>query len=99
MIPKEQIKHIAKLAKLDLDENQEADLTKDLDSILDYVQKTKEADIADVKATTHSIDLKNIFREDSVEVCEPSIVEIIKEDFPQKKGEYLKVKSVFNNGD
>ena len=59
----------------------------------------KEADITGIEPTSHCIGLENVFRNDSIEVCDPETVKIIKDDFSQTKGEYLKVKSVFNNGD
>ncbi|MBP6891109.1 Asp-tRNA(Asn)/Glu-tRNA(Gln) amidotransferase subunit GatC [Candidatus Parcubacteria bacterium] len=99
MISKDQIQHIAKLAKLDLSKSEEENLAKDLDSILDYVEKMKEADVTKIEPTSHCIGLTNVFRSDGIEVCDPTTIKIIKDDFLQTKGEYLKVKSVFNNGD
>lgn len=99
MISEEQIKHIAKLARINIDDEKIKKFSNDLSSVLDYVEKLKQADISNIEETTHALDLKNVLRDDSAVVCDPSVIQIIKDDFVAENGDYLKVKSVFNNGD
>lgn len=50
MITKEEVQHIAKLARLGLTENEIEKFRKELSSILDYVEKLKEVDVSGVEA-------------------------------------------------
>ena len=48
-ITKEQVKHVAKLARLKLSEEELVSSTKELSSILDYMEKLNELDTSDVE--------------------------------------------------
>ena len=64
MITKEEVQHIAKLARLGLTEKEIEKFQKELSSILDYIEKLKEVDISGIEPTSHSILLENIMRND-----------------------------------
>jgi len=64
MISKEEVKHIAKLARLGLTEKEIAKYQRELSSILDYVEKLKEVDVSRVEPTSHSIAMENVMRDD-----------------------------------
>ena len=64
MLSKEEVKHIAKLARLGLNEKEIEKFQKELSSILDYIEKLKEVDVAKVKPTAHSMEMENVMRED-----------------------------------
>jgi len=62
---KETIDHIAKLALLELSEEEKEKLSKELGDILNYFKKLDDLDTSNVRPMTHPIDgLKNVFRED-----------------------------------
>ena len=62
---KETIDHIAKLALLDLSEEEKVKLAKEVGDILNYFKKLDNLDTSNVRPLTHPIDgLKNVFRED-----------------------------------
>ena len=63
MISKEEVKHIAKLARLGLSEKETEKFQKELSSILDYIEKLKEVDVSGVPEMTHAVETKNVFRE------------------------------------
>jgi aspartyl-tRNA(Asn)/glutamyl-tRNA(Gln) amidotransferase subunit C len=65
-ITKEQVKHIALLSRLELDEGETEIYQEQLSRILDYVEKLKEVDTKDIEPTSHVIELNNIFRKDEV---------------------------------
>src|SRR3989338_3760765 len=67
MISKEDIEHLKDLARVEFGAKETEKLAKDLGEILGYVDKLKEADVSSVSEMTHSVDLKNVFREDSAE--------------------------------
>jgi len=94
MISKKEVQHIAKLARLSLTEKEIKKLQKELSSILDYFEKLKEVDITDVKPTSHSIEIENIFREDEPKRELLERVNKIIEMAPQKEKNYLKVKPI-----
>lgn len=95
MISKEEVRHIAKLARLGLTEKEVEKFQKDLSSILDYFEKLKEVDIAGVEPTSHSVLVENIMREDKeTEKLKNRKTEKLLELAPETKEGYLKVKSV-----
>lgn len=55
---------IAKLARLELNDDEAKSLEKDLSDIINYVNKLSEVNTSGVKATTQVHNLVNIFRED-----------------------------------
>jgi aspartyl-tRNA(Asn)/glutamyl-tRNA(Gln) amidotransferase subunit C len=94
MISKEEVKHIAKLAKIELKDEEVAKFQKDLSSILGYFEMLKKIDTKQVEPTFHPSKTKeNILREDK-SCIEESADEIAKA-FPEKRDGYVKVKAVF----
>lgn len=67
MITKQVIDHIAHLARLDLDGAEKLRLQKDLTQILTYVDQLTALDLTGVEATSHAVDVQNVFRDDVVE--------------------------------
>jgi len=65
-ITKEEIIHVATLARLHLSGEEIESLTGQLDDILSYVDKLNGLDTEGVAPTTHALDIHNAFREDEV---------------------------------
>ena len=65
-ITPEEVRYVAKLARLSLSEAEVEKTTQQLDSILSYVEKLGELDTTGVLPTTHALDVRNAFREDEV---------------------------------
>ena len=65
-ISTDEVRHVAKLARLQLAEEEVGPLTEQLDRILSYVAKLNELDTTGVTPTTHALSLQNAFREDLV---------------------------------
>lgn len=65
-ITKEQVTHVANLARLNLTEEEKEHMTKDMGSIITFVDQMNALDISDVKPTDHIIPINNVFREDVV---------------------------------
>jgi aspartyl/glutamyl-tRNA(Asn/Gln) amidotransferase C subunit len=91
MISKEEVEHIAKLARLELTEKEVAKMQKDLTGILDYFNllknvpeiKIKSAEVLDVRA-----------RKDEVINKDVGIGEKLVALAPDKKDGYIKVKAI-----
>ncbi len=64
---KEDVKHIADLAKLELTEEEVEELTPQLSGVLEYIEQLKEVDTTNVEPTAQVTGLSNVFREDEVE--------------------------------
>jgi aspartyl-tRNA(Asn)/glutamyl-tRNA(Gln) amidotransferase subunit C len=95
MISKEETEHIAKLARLGLDEDEIKKYQKDLSSILDYIEKLKEVDVEGIKPFTHSDALANVTRKDVKNKRTREQIDKLIKLMPESKDGYLKVKSVF----
>lgn len=63
-ISKDQVKHVAHLARLAITENEADKLANQLDSIITYAEQLNELDTDGVEPTTHVLDLKNVLRKD-----------------------------------
>ena len=66
-IERETVLHVARLARLDLREDELDRLTLELGAILDAVSKVAELDLADVPPTSHPLDVVNVWAEDEPE--------------------------------
>lgn len=65
-ITKEQVEHVANLARLNLTETEKEHFTKDMEAIIAFADQLNSLDIADVKPTDHIIPINNVFRKDEV---------------------------------
>ena len=66
-ISKEEIEHIAKLAKLRFSGSELNHLKLELSKIVSYVEKLNELELQDVPETAHMHGLANVFRDDVVD--------------------------------
>ncbi len=66
MPSKEEVHYIAHLARIHLQDEEVERLSRDLERILEYIEKLKELDVEGIKPTSHVLPLKNVFREDAV---------------------------------
>ena len=65
-ISKEQVEHVAKLARLEVSENEKAMFARQLSAILTYMDQLKEVDTEGVEPTATVLPTENVFREDEV---------------------------------
>jgi len=65
-ISKEELLHVAQLARLELDDKAIATFSDQIGTILTYVDQLKGVDTEDVRPTSHAIALTNAFREDEL---------------------------------
>ncbi len=63
-IPRDQIEHIAVLARLSLSDEEKDLFATQLGSILEYVEKLNELDTSAVPPTSHVLSLRNVMRDD-----------------------------------
>ena len=65
-ISRDDVAHLAKLARIDLTEAELDHLAPQLEVILESVAKVSEVSDADVPPTSHAVPLRNVFRVDEV---------------------------------
>lgn len=60
------VEHVARLARLELGEEEKQLFAGQMDAILGYVEKLKELPTDDILPTSHAVPMENAFREDLV---------------------------------
>jgi aspartyl-tRNA(Asn)/glutamyl-tRNA(Gln) amidotransferase subunit C len=64
MIDREQVLHVARLARLDLSEAEVERFTRELSAVLDHIETIGALDLEDVPPTSHVVDVTNRLRAD-----------------------------------
>ena len=64
MLSREQVLHVARLARLELSEEELDRMGEELSGVLDHIEKIGELDLDDVAPTSHVIDVENVLRPD-----------------------------------
>jgi aspartyl-tRNA(Asn)/glutamyl-tRNA(Gln) amidotransferase subunit C len=64
MIDRDQVLHVARLARLRLSEDEVERMTGELSSVLGHIEKIGELDLDDVAPTSHVVELENVLRPD-----------------------------------
>jgi len=101
MISKDQVHHIAKLARISLTKEEEEKFQKELSLILDYVGKLKEVKVEGVNPFFQSScqnfngEPQVLVREDKVNEQTSETKEKLIESAPDHEKRYLKVKPIF----
>ncbi len=93
-LSKQQIEHIAKLARLELSEKELKIYGEQLSGILNYIDQLKEVDVKGVEPTAQVTGLENVFRNDKVLDWPEEENEIALKNAPELEGGQLKVKRV-----
>ena len=93
MLGKDEVKHIAKLARLELTDTEIEKMQKDLSGILDYFNVLKRAPRANTEINAQS-PAKNTLRKDEAVQKPASLANNLIAQAPDKKEGYIKVKSI-----
>ena len=88
-ISKEDVLHVAALARLDLTEDEVGRLEQQLNAILDAVSKVSELDLEDVPPTSHPLDVVNVFGADEPRPSLP--LEDVLANAPAREGDLFRV--------
>jgi aspartyl-tRNA(Asn)/glutamyl-tRNA(Gln) amidotransferase subunit C len=64
MIDREQVLHVARLARLRLSDAEVEAMTGELSSVLGHIEKIGELELDDVEPTSHVVGLENVLRAD-----------------------------------
>jgi aspartyl-tRNA(Asn)/glutamyl-tRNA(Gln) amidotransferase subunit C len=64
MLSREQVLHVARLARLELTDDEQGRMAEELSKVLDYMETMSELDLADVEPTSHVVAVENALRAD-----------------------------------
>lgn len=96
-ISEEQVRQVARLARLKLTDEQLRRYAVDLAAILDYVEQLEGVDTEGVEPLSHPLALGNVFREDQVG---PSLApDAALANAPQRQDNFFRVPKVLDRGD
>jgi len=88
-ITREEVLHVAKLARLELTVEEVERLTEQLGAILEAVSKVSELDLSDVPPTSHPLELVNTWGEDEPRASLP--LDEVFVNAPDREGDLFKV--------
>lgn len=94
-LTQEQVRHVAKLARLQLDEKDLDQLANDLSNILKYISKLEELDVTHVQPMAHPIEMANVLRED--QPVAGLSTQAVLENAPEKDAPFFKVPKVLGD--
>lgn len=94
MISKEQVIKIAALARMNLSEKETEKMSKDLESILNYIDQLNRADISGSDLSEEKIHSNSSLREDCAVSQSEKTIELMLNQAPQKEEGYIKVKEI-----
>lgn len=92
MITIKDVEHVAKLARLELTQEEKEKFSKQLGDILKYVEQMNQVDTQGVEPMSHAIPMVNVMREDAV-VSENTKVELMA-NAPLKEDGFFRVPKI-----
>ncbi|AJA47438.1 glutamyl-tRNA(Gln) amidotransferase subunit C 1 [Clostridium pasteurianum DSM 525 = ATCC 6013] len=91
-VSKKDVEYVAELARLSFNEEEKEELIKDLNKVLEYVEKLNELDTENTDIIVNPYYIENKFREDEIEAS-MELKEVLN-NAPQKLEEYIMVPKI-----
>ena len=93
-ITNEEVRKVAHLARLELNEDEINNHVEQLEKILEYINQLEKIDTDDVPCTTRAIEVINVFRKDENKNsdCRQELLEL----GPSREDKYFKVPKIIN---
>ena len=91
VIDRDQVLHVARLARLELTDEEVATMASELSGILEHVERINELDLDNVEPTSHVVTLENVLRSDEPRPSWPR--EDVLERAPDQAGGSFRVPS------
>lgn len=92
MITKKEVEHVAKLARLELSEEEIGKYTEQFSNIIDYFNQLSEVNTENIEPMAHAIPMVNVMREDKVKL--PYTRDEILANAPQDEDGFFKVPKI-----
>ena len=93
-LSKDEIQHIAKLARLELTEAELKKYGGQLSAVLNYIDQLKEVEVKGVEPTAQVTGLENVLRSDEIKNWDEKEIEEALADAPEREDRFIKVKRV-----
>ena len=93
-ITNEEVKKVAQLARLELNNDEISNHAEQLEKILEYIKQLEKIDTDDTPCTTRAIEVNNVFRKD--EMKNSNCTEELLELGPSKEDKYFKVPKIMD---
>jgi len=94
-ISKEEVRYVAKLARLELAEAEVSKFQQELSTIIDYIAQLQEVGTENVSPTFQTTGLKDVLRQDVVDEGRELSPEEVLANAPEAKNGHIKVRPVF----
>jgi len=94
-IDEAQVRHVARLARLDLTDEEVDRFSRQLSAILDYMEKLRELETDSVEPPAHCLPIRNVFREDVV--GESLGAKLALENAPERVENFFKVPKILDD--
>ena len=91
-ISKDIVKYVANLSYIKLNRKEEEKLSKQLEDIIQFIDKLKEVDISLIESASHILPISNVFREDKLKES-INVKEVLK-NAPEKRKDFFVVPKV-----
>ena len=88
-ISRDEVLHVARLARLELTDDEVAKFQEQLSAILDAVSTVSELDLSDVPPTAHPLEIQNAWDEDVARPCLP--IDDVFANAPDREGDFFRV--------
>ncbi len=95
MIRREDVEHVARLARLHLSDDEKERMRVQLDAILAYIDKLTALDIEGVEPTSHAVPLVNVMRDDEPAPSMPQHDALA--NAPDRSGEFFRVPRIIED--
>ena len=93
-LTREQVLHIARLARVGVEDEEVERFAHQLSDILDYFERLSAVDTADVPPTAHTLPLHNVWREDEPQPCLD--LAAVLTNAPQREGDLFRVRAILD---
>ncbi|MDD5060269.1 MAG: Asp-tRNA(Asn)/Glu-tRNA(Gln) amidotransferase subunit GatC [Candidatus Omnitrophica bacterium] len=91
-IDNETIKHVAHLARIELQQNELEKLSNQLHDIIGFIDRISKLDVENIAPASHILPISNVLREDNPQVS--LTPEKALENAPDKKGNFFSVPKI-----
>src|SRR5438067_172309 len=96
-ISREDVEHVARLARLQLTDDETELFREQLSAVLERAQRIQSLPLADVPPTAHPVQQKNVWREDVVEPCD--VTEAVLGNAPDRAEEFFRVPRILEDAE
>ncbi len=93
-LDREQVQHIARLARVGVGEEDIGRFSEQLSEILDYFDRLRQVDTEGVPPTAHTLPLHNVMRDDETQPC--AEMEDTLANAPLREGDYFRVRAILD---